>query len=71
MTWENELGELVGCLARESELQSNNLINIGLSNLKDPAPDTTPAKNPTSNPTKKAPLLFVELRKLRKPGKGI
>jgi hypothetical protein len=36
---------------------------------KNPASD--PAKNPASNPTKKAPLLFVELRKLYKPGRGI
>ena len=105
MTQENELGELVGYPTRESELQSNNLTNIGLVNLKadnptpNLTPDTTPTKNPASdqnppiknpnpasnqnpasddptknpvsNPTKKAPLLFVELRKLRKPGKGI
>ena len=99
MTQENERGELIGYPAKESELQSSNLTNIGSSNLY-PTPDTTPtenpasdlvenpvsddpaenptknptknpAENPTSNYTKKAPLLFIELRKLRKPGKGI
>ena len=33
MTWENELGELVGYPTRESELESNYITNIGLVNL--------------------------------------
>jgi hypothetical protein len=32
---------------------------------------SNPTKNPASNPTKKAPLLFIKLRKLRKLGRGI
>ena len=30
-----------------------------------------PTKNPASNPIKKVSLLFIELRKLYKPGKGV
>jgi len=42
MTWENELGELVGRPARESELESNYIMNIGSVNpnlVPNPAPN--------------------------------
>jgi len=121
MTWENELGELVGRPARESELESNNLVNTGSANPRvnnpapnlnpvntetaiqadnttpktpNPAPAENPAQNPAaqnpasdpaedpasknlasegpaSDPTKKPTIPFLELRKLRKPGKGV
>jgi hypothetical protein len=49
---------------------SNNPTENPISNpTENPASD--PTENPASDPTKKAPLLFVELRKLRKPGRGV
>jgi hypothetical protein len=118
MTWENELGELVGRPARESELERHSIANTGSTNpvvgnssqnpvnletptiqpnpASDPSenPASDPAENPTSDPSENpvsdpsenpvpsgnpasdhamdpAPLPFAELRKLRKPGKGV
>ena len=39
MTWENELGELVGCPTRESKLENNYITNIGSVNLNNPTPN--------------------------------
>ena len=95
MTQENKRGELVGCPARESELESSNLKNTGVilslinTNItpKAPNPILTENPNPTQSPpekpiaqnpekpvpnsTKKPNILFLELRKLRRPGRGV